>query len=123
VKMLPVYGSYLNASSFLALHMENLNRPDFTFDVGHCRFFEHFVDFFDHFFFGELQVMDPCRTVHMNDENRLLVCCREGILGYGFTDNFIPEAADGYKRVDFIRMNRFQCSWQNGADVLNLAEG
>jgi hypothetical protein len=101
----------------------NLNRPDFASDVGHYRFFEHFVDVIDHFFFGELQVMYPSRTVHMNDEKGLFVCSRADMIGYGFADNFIPEAADGDKRVYFIRVNRFNGSGQNGADVLNRAGG
>ena len=74
-------------------------------------------------FFAELQVMDPGRTVHMNDEQGLFICGRANMIGYGFADNFIPEAADGDKRVDFIRVNRFQSSGQNGADVLKRAGG
>jgi hypothetical protein len=99
------------------------NWPDFAFDVCHHRFFEHFVDVIDHFFFGELQVMDPGRTVHMNDENRLFVCSRADMIGSGFADNFIPEAADGDKRVDFIRVKHFHGSGQDGADVLDRAGG
>ena len=103
--------------------LEVLNRADFTFDVGHRRFFEHLVDLFDHFIFGELQVMNPGRTVHMNDEQGLFIRSRANMIGYGFPDNVIPEAADGDKRVDFIRVNRFQSSGQNGADVLKRAGG
>jgi hypothetical protein len=100
-----------------------LNRSNFTFDVGHRRLLEHLVDILDHFFFGELQVMDPGRTVHMNDEQGLFVCSRADMVGYGFADNFVPEAADGDKRVYFIRVDRFHGSGQNGADVLNRAGG
>ena len=100
-----------------SLISEFLNRTNFTFYVGHRRFFEHLVDLLNHFLFGELQVMYPCRTVHMNDKNWLFIRCRANMIGYGFADNIIPEAAYGDKCVDFIRVKRFQSSWQNGADV------
>jgi hypothetical protein len=45
------------------------------------------------------------------------------MIGSGVADDFIPEAADGDKRVDFIRVNHFHGSGQDGADVLDRAGG
>lgn len=59
----------------------DLDGANFKFDIGNGRFFKHIVDFRNQRIFGKLKMMNPCRTADMDNENRLFVGGRPGLIG------------------------------------------